>query len=118
MVTIEEVLNVVKDAAVQTGHKANEVATKTKLKMEIAAMQKKQAATFEGIGRLVYDAHTSGEDIEDLKAEAFRAIEALQKEIDKLQDVLFGMEGAVRCKECSVINDGDAEFCKRCGNKL
>ena len=66
----------------------------------------------------MYDAYKTGEEIDDLKEEAFLAIEALQKEIDKAQDALYAMDGVVRCKECASVNEGDAEFCKKCGNRL
>jgi len=118
MATFEDVLNKVKDVAVATGQKASEVAAKTKIKMEISSLQKKQAAAYEGIGRLVYDAAKNGADIEELKAEAIEAIDELQKDITELEDKLYEMEGAVRCAECGTVNGGDSDFCKKCGTKL
>lgn len=118
MATFEDVLNKVKDVALATGEKATEIANKTKIKMEISSLQKKLAATYEGIGRLVYDAETAGDDIAALKAEAFDTVKELQAEIDAMQDKLYEMEGAVRCGGCNAVNENDADFCKKCGAKL
>lgn len=118
MAKFEDVLNKMKDVAVATGQKASDIAAKTKIKMEISSLQKKQAAAYEGIGRLVYDAQKNGTDIEELKNEAIEAIDELQEEIKALEDKIFELDGAIRCDECGIVNDGDAGFCKKCGKAL
>lgn len=118
MATFEEILNKARDMAGVATEKATELVDKTKVKMEIAQLEKKLAATYEGLGRLVYEAQTTEENIDDLKAAAFETIAELEKEVTALQEKLFGYEGAVRCKECGIANEGDAVFCKKCGKSL
>ncbi|MBQ4617907.1 MAG: hypothetical protein IJB27_05985 [Clostridia bacterium] len=118
MATFEEMILRARDAAYTTEKKTTEFVNKTRVKLEIAQLQKQQAAIFEGVGRLEYDAAESGEDITALKAEAFETVRDLQKKIDKCHDRLYSMSGAVRCKDCAAVNDGDAVFCKKCGKTL
>ena len=118
MATFEDFLNKARDLADAAGKKTTELVDKTKVKMEISTLQKQLAATFEGFGRLVYDAETADEDISDMKQTAFETIRELQQQIDTLQGKLYDYEGAVRCKACGAVNDGDAVFCKTCGKNV
>ncbi|MBQ3094268.1 MAG: hypothetical protein IJC52_03760 [Clostridia bacterium] len=118
MATFEDFLNKARDLAEAAGKKTTEMVDKTKVKMEISTLQKQLAATFEGLGRLVYDAEAAGEDIADMKQTAFETVKELQEQIDALQGKLYDYEGAVRCKECGAVNDGDAVFCKNCGKSV
>lgn len=116
--TMEEILNKAREVAEGAERKTTEFVGKTKIKMEISSIQKQLAAVFEGIGRLEFDAASSGEDITALKEEAFETVRALQKELETQYDRLYGMNGAVRCGACEAVNEGDAAFCKKCGKPL
>ncbi len=116
--TMEEILNKARDVAAGAERKTTELVGKTKIKMEISSIQKQLAAVFEGIGRLEFDAASSGEDITVLKAEAFETVRELQKELEKQYDRWYDMNGAVRCGACDAVNEGDAAFCKKCGKTL
>lgn len=118
MATFEEILNKAREVAGAATDKASELVDKTKIKMEIAQLEKKLSATYEGIGRLVYEAETADEDIAELKASAFETVKELEDAITALQEKLYGYEGAVRCRECGGVNEGDAIFCKKCGKSL
>ncbi len=118
MATFESILNTVRDAAVTTGQKASDLAARTKLKMAIDTQEKKLAAAFEGIGRLMYDTEKNGTDNADMIATSYQTVEELQKELDVLRDKLAQMKGAVRCAACGTSNEFDAEFCKKCGKAL
>ena len=118
MATIDEVLGKAKDVADAARKKASEIVRKTQIRMEINSLEKEIAATFEGIGRLVYDADKSGEDIAELKEDLYKTIEALRKKIDALRDELCEYNGAIRCKACGAINANDSVFCSKCGEKL
>ena len=118
MATFESIINTVRDVAVSTGQKASDLAARTKVKMDIDAQEKKLAAAFEGIGRLVYDTEKNGTDNTDMLATSYQTVEALQAEIDALRDKLAQMKGALRCAACNTANEFDAEFCKKCGKAL
>lgn len=118
MAMFEDILAKARDIVEAAKDKTGEVVDKTKLKMTISDLEKKLAATFEGIGRLVYDAQVSGEDIEALKADAFETVKELQAELASLQAKLYEMDGVVCCTECGAPNEKDAAFCKKCGKAL
>ena len=118
MTTFEDILVKARDIVGSVKDKTGEIVDKTKVKMTIGDLEKKLAATFEGIGRLVYDADTTGEDIEALKADAFETVKELQAEIAKLQNRLYDFEGVFCCDACGTANEKDAAFCKKCGKAL
>lgn len=118
MAKFEDFLNMARDVADAAGKKTNEIVDKTKVKMELSTLEKKLSATFEGLGRLVFEAQESGEDITQLQNDAFETVKELNEQIDALQRKLYDYEGAVLCKECGMVNDGDAMYCKKCGSSL
>ncbi len=118
MATFEDFLNKAKDAAEVAGKKTNEFIDATKLKMEISRTEKELAATFEGLGRLVYDAQKGAEDVSELMDACVSHIEELNGQVTLLQDKLATMKNAVRCPACGAYNDQDALFCKSCGEKI
>ena len=118
MTTFEGFLNKVKDAADVAGKKTNEFIDITKVKMAIARAEKDLSATYEGLGRLVYDAKKGAEDITELMDACVAHIDELNAEIENLQDKLAETQNAVRCTACGIYNEKDAAFCKSCGEKL
>ena len=118
MTTFEEILAKARDIVGSVKDKTGEIVDKTKIKLAIGDLEKKLAATFEGIGRLVYDAEAANEDITPLKADALETVKELQAEIAKLQARLYDLEGVACCDACGVPNEKDATFCKKCGKAL
>ena len=118
MTTFEDILAKARDIVGSVKDKTDEIVDKTKIKLAIGDLEKKLTATFEGIGRLVYDAETSGEDIAQLKADAFETVQELQAEIAKMQARLYDLEGVFCCEACGAPNEKDAAFCKKCGKAL
>lgn len=118
MATFGNFLNTASEMVDTAGRKTAELVDKAKIKMEIAAREKELAATFEGIGRLMYDAAQSGEDIDYIRDDAFETVAALQKELDKLHAKLYAYQGATACRQCGAVNDVDAVFCKKCGKTV
>ena len=118
MTTWEEVLLKAKTAADTVGKKTSELAETVRLKTKSAQIQKEMAATFEGMGRLIYDSRQSGEDVSSLIEESAKRIDALQKELQQVEDELCAYKKAVRCPSCRAIVGEDAVFCPQCGKKL
>ena len=91
---------------------------KARLKLTIAEEEKKLAATFEGIGRLVYEADATDEDITELLDDAIATAKELDKRVTKLQNKLYELNDLVCCHACDTPNDKDAIYCKKCGKTL
>lgn len=118
MTTWEEVLLKAKSAAGTVGKKTTELADTVKLKTRSAEIQKEIAATFEGMGRLLYDSRQSGEDVSPLLDASMKQVDALQEDLRRVEDELCACKNAVRCASCRAIVDDDAVYCPKCGHKL
>lgn len=118
MTTWEEVLLKVRGAADTVGKKTTELAETVKLKTKSAQIQKEMAATFEGMGRLLYDSRQSGRDVSDLVESSAKRIDELQVELQKVEEELCAYKKATHCPACRAIIADDAAFCPRCGHKM
>jgi len=118
MATWESILNMAKDAVQTAERKTGEFIDTTKLKMEINRIEKELAATYEGLGRLVYDAKKGAEDIGELMDACVAHIDEQNAALAKLQDKLAQSKNAIRCPACGNLNDQDAAYCKSCGEKI
>jgi len=118
MATFESFLNMAKDAVQTAEKKTGEFIDTTKLKMEINRVERELAATFEGLGRLVFDAKKGSEDIDELMDTCVVHIDELNERLAKLQEKLAETKNAIRCPACGGLNDQDAAYCKSCGEKI
>lgn len=118
MITIEDAVLYVKGAAETAGRKTGEWVEIAKIKLQIADLRREIAAANEGLGRLVYDARQSGEDIEEMVEACVAHIRELYEQMDKLEAKVMEAKNVVRCDECGAFNESVATFCNRCGTKL
>jgi len=115
MATFEEILNKAREGAEKVGQKTSDFVEVTRMKMRIAEIEKEVAATYEGLGRLVYDAQKSGEDVGDMISACVENIDELQADADALRDQLYAFKHLQKCAACGAVNDEDAAFCNKCG---
>ena len=111
VIKTREILDVAKD-------KTDVLIYKARLKLTIAETEKKLSATYEGIGRLVYEAELSGEDITEMLDEALETVKELQGRLTKFQNKLYELSDLTVCGECGVPSERDAIYCKKCGKLL
>ncbi len=115
MAILEDVLTRAKAVAEAAGRKTGELVETTKLKMEIAELQKEIASLYEGLGRLLYDGRKSGDAIDEMIDSCIAHLEEQNAYLEELQDRLLENKNAVRCTTCGAINDDDARYCNKCG---
>lgn len=118
MAVFEEVIARAKSMAEVAGKKTGELVETTKIKLEIAELQRDIAALYEGLGRLVYDGRQSGESVEDMIESCVAHLEEQNAYLQDLQDRLLENRNAVRCTACGTVNDDTARFCSQCGKNL
>ncbi len=118
MTTFEDLLLKAKDTADAVGQKTTELAEVVRLKTKLAGVRRELAATFEGMGRLVYDSQKSGEDVSELLTSATQRVKKLESQQKKLEDALCRYNKAVRCPHCEEIVPETSAYCNRCGQKL
>ena len=115
MGTFEDILNMAREGAEKVGQKTSDFVEVTKMKMSLSNIEKEINATYEGLGRLVYDAGKSGEDVTDMVQACIDNIDALQADADDLRDGIYTAKQMRKCAACGAINDRDADFCNKCG---
>ena len=118
MTTFDDFLYKAKTVAQAAGKKTEEWVEVAKLKCEVVSLQKEQATTFEGMGRLWYDAQKSGKDVSELLRECATHIDELEVRIADVQDRILQRKDAVRCRTCNEPNPIDSAFCRKCGAKI
>lgn len=118
MTTLEELFCKAKSAAEAAGKKTGELVEVTKLKMAAAEAEKEMAASFEGLGRLLFDSRTKGEDAAEAIDSCIAQIEEQQKALDALKADIDSRRKGTRCSECGTVNTDDSAFCKHCGKAL
>lgn len=118
MGTFEEILNKAKRGAEAVGQKTGDFIEVTKLKMAASDVDKEIAATFEGLGRLVYDAQKSEEDVSEMIEECIQSIDELQEAADAIREQIYSYKNMNRCVACGAVIDKDAAFCSKCGAPL
>ncbi len=118
MAVFEDVISRAKAMAEATGKKTGELVETTKIKLEIAELQREIAALYEGLGRLVYDGRQSGESVEDMIESCVAHLEEQNAYLQELQDRVLENRNAVRCTVCGAVNEDTARFCSQCGKAL
>lgn len=118
MAVFEDVLSRAKAMAEAAGKKTGELVETTKIKLEIAELQREIASLYEGLGRLVYDGRQSGESVEDMIESCIAHLEEQNAYLQDLQDRLLENRNAVRCAACGTVNEDTARFCSQCGKNL
>lgn len=118
MGTFEDILNKAKRGAEVVGQKTGDFVEVTKLKMAASDLDKEIAATYEGLGRLVYDAQKSDEDVSEMIQDCIDSIDELQEAADAIREQIYSYKNVHRCVACGAIVDKDSAFCPKCGAPL
>ena len=118
MTTFEDVISKAKSVAGVAGKKTSDFIEVTRLKIEIAELEKDMNSILEGLGRLVYDAKKAGENIDALIDDCVIRLDECQAKIDELHRKIDTFRYSVRCKGCGSPNPDDAVYCKKCGVRI
>lgn len=118
MTAFDDFVNKAKNVAGAAGKKTSDFVEVTKLKMSVSDLERELSCTMEGLGRLVFDASKTGEDVSVQVEEAVAKADTIKKAIEDLKDKVCEYKKGIRCAACGASNDDDSEFCKKCGTKL
>ncbi len=118
MAFFEDFLNKAKDVAGVVEEKTTDFVSVTKLKMALSDVKREMAATMEGLGRLVYDAHKTDADVSELMQQAYERAAELEAKQRELEKALCVYQNASVCEACGTVNTDDAHFCKSCGKEI
>lgn len=118
MTVFDDVLSRARALAKTAGEKTGEFVELTKVKMEIADLEREMTSLYEGLGRLVYDGKQSGENVDELVDACIAQLDDQNEHLKELQEKLMESKNVVACKMCGALNENDAVFCNQCGEKL
>ena len=105
-------------AADAAGKKATELASATRLNLQIFDLNTECEVLYKEIGRMVYDLHRGAEISNDEMDEKIAAVDAKQEKIAALREELAGMRSVVVCPHCGKAFTREDAFCSGCGGAL
>ncbi|WP_125116372.1 hypothetical protein [Agathobaculum sp. Marseille-P7918] len=105
-------------AADVAGKKANELASATRLNLQIFDLNTECEVLYKEIGRMVYDLHRGVEVSNDEMDEKIAAVDAKQEKITALREELAGMKTIVVCPHCGKTCSREDAYCSGCGGAL
>lgn len=105
-------------AAHAAGKKATELASATRINLQIFDLNTECEAIYKEIGKMVYDLHCGTEVSNDEMDEKIAEVDAKQEKIAALREELAGMRSIVVCPHCGKTCSREDAFCSGCGEKL
>lgn len=128
-IRVQSFLDKVKDMAEKTGEaascaadtvrkKATELASATRLNLQIFDLNTECEVLYKEMGRMVYDLHRGIEVSNEAMDEKIAAVDAKQEKIAALREQLTGMKTLVVCPHCGRTCSREDAFCAGCGGAL
>lgn len=115
---LEDVVVNAKSAVTVVGKKAGQIVDISKLRIGAAELNSEINKRYEALGRVVYDAHKTEDNAEELVHECVNAIDDLYEQLDAVNEQISAIRKRTVCKVCGEENPQGAAFCCKCGTKL
>ena len=111
----EHLKQTVVSAGKEVADKAKETSSIAKLKLDIRTKEDFLTKQYAELGKAFYQAHKN----EDVAEQAFfPTIAEAEEEVNRLNDELMDLQGAVLCPKCGSKQLEDSVFCNKCGTNL
>lgn len=114
----DDVTKTASEAANYTVKKAEEFTSAAKIKHRLHLAETKLACTFEGIGRLYYNAVMRGEKNTEAISSLMADVEEINIEIEDCKAQLADLKRMRVCPACGASVPADSAFCNKCGAKV
>ncbi|MDO4269949.1 MAG: hypothetical protein Q4C72_03395 [Eubacteriales bacterium] len=105
-------------AADAAGKKATELASATRINLQIFDLNTECEVCYKEIGKMVYDLHQGAEVSNDEMDEKIASVDEKQAKIAALREELSGMKSVVTCSQCGRQCSREDTFCSGCGGAL
>ena len=115
----KDIKKTVSETASTAGKKASDFANKTKVRFALANMQSDLDELYEKLGKLYYDAISTGAVNGTKESAVITKIDSIKADMEvlKAEIGLFPRRGKI-CTACGKTIPNNAEFCPYCGEKL
>ncbi len=100
------------------GKAATEVFDKSKVFISTTELRNKISASFETLGRYVYNTNETNTTDPAVVEQYVNEISELITELKNLQDSIAAASGKKVCPVCDASNSSDSLYCKKCGTSL
>lgn len=114
----EDVVIKARTAADFVGSKTGEIVELSKMKISAAELESKIDKEYYAIGKAVYQSSKGDEDCSEIVKQKIEKVDALKADLDAMIEKISGFKGDKKCPECGKFNDGESNFCGKCGAKL
>lgn len=105
-------------AADVAGKKATELASATRLNLQIFDLNTECEVLFKEIGKMVYDLHRGIEVSSDVMDQKIALVDEKQDRITALREELAGMKSVITCPHCGRQCSQEDAYCAGCGGAL
>lgn len=115
MSIFDDIIIGVKDIGAELGDKTSKLASVSKLKITAAELGGDINKRYEALGRIVYEAQKSENDISEQIAECVKGIDALYTRLDDINAKIASLRDKKYCPTCGAVVERNAIYCSRCG---
>ncbi|MDD6488187.1 MAG: zinc ribbon domain-containing protein [Clostridia bacterium] len=115
---LEDLLLNARTAVDAVGKKAGKVIDVSKLTLAAADLKSEISRKCEILGRITYEAKTTGKNYDKTIDELVEKIKDLNSQLDSVNDVIANSKQKQKCSVCGTYNAKGAVFCNKCGERL
>lgn len=115
---LEDLLLNARTAVDAVGKKAGKVIDVSKLTLAAADLKSEISRKCEILGRIIYEAKTTGKNYDKTIDELVEKIKELNSQLDSVNEVIANSKQKQKCPVCGTYNAKGAVFCNKCGEKL
>ncbi len=118
MGVFEDIFVKAKGAVDAIGEKAGQYVDVSKLNIRLMELKSDLKDEYENLGKTVYKCAKDGADGKSEVNVIVAQIDNINLRIEDLKKQIATLKNRVICKSCEHLNEQDAVFCAKCGQKL
>lgn len=118
MGVFEDIFVKAKGAVDAIGEKAGQYVDVSKLNIRLMELKSDLKNEYENLGKTVYKCAKEGADGKSEVNVIVAQIDNINLRIEDLKKQIATLKNRVLCKSCEHLNEQDAVFCAKCGQKL
>ena len=115
---LEDLLLNARTAVDAVGKKAGKVIDVSKLTLAAADLKSEISRKCEILGRITYEAKTTGKNYDKTVDELVEKIKDLNAQLASINDLIANSKQKQKCSVCGTYNVKGAVFCNKCGEKI